>query len=508
MILVEMMKKTQIKMKAQGAVLKNYHLCRSRVAFIMGPLGSGKTIQTCQKLLKIMASQEPNKKGVRPTRAFAVRNTYSDLFNTTIKDWMGLFGGLGEFKQGSKEPPSWKCRFEIDDGTIVESELIFLALERDDHVKKLRGAQATMFWLNEVKELQKSIVDMCDLRHGRYPSMATGGVKPTWHGMLGDTNAPDDVHWYYRLAEEVRPSEWSFFRQPGGVLKTSKKNELGHTIFEPNPKAENLNNLPDGYYTKGMQGKSEDWINVNLANEYGLVVDGKPVYPEYVDSVHCPEQGVAILSHLPIGIGWDFGLTPCIVLVQITERGQLRIIDELVSEDMGVKQFARDCVKPFLAGYSQVSIGLSMGDPAGNIRHETEATASLNILNDVTSDDSEQFTPLVMGFATEPAPSNLIVKRLDSVKHYLTKMVDGQPGLLIDRKCKALRKGFQGGYKYRKLKVSGEARHKEEPEKNEYSHPHDALQYISMGALAGQITAEPKIDYDPTQDVDAVSIWT
>jgi len=489
---------TQIRMKAQGEVLAKFHRSRARVSFIMGPLGSGKTIQACQKIIKLMTEQEPNKEGIRPTRWIAIRNTYSELFSTTIKDWTGLFGDLGTFKAGNKEPPSWKAQFRLDDGTMVQTEVIFLALDRPEHVKKLRGAQATGFWLNEVKELPKAVVDMADLRHGRYPSMATGGIGPTWHGMIGDTNAPDDVHWYYKLAEEDHPEGWDFYRQPGGVIRTDRKNELGQPIFEPNPNAENLSNLPPGYYEKGMAGKSSDWISVNLGNEYGLVVDGKPVYPEYNDLVHCPESGVNFLPHLPIGIGWDFGLTPCIVIVQITDRGQLRIIDELAATDMGVKQFARDVVKPFLAQkYSIASIGLSMADPAGKIRHETEAKASLNILNDISTDDEEQTVPLEMGFLTEGAPSNIIVKRTESVRHYLTKMVDGQPGLVIDRRCKIIRKGFQGGYKYRLLNVSGDARYKEEPEKNLYSHPHDALQYIAMGALAGRIHSVVQETYVP-----------
>lgn len=499
---------TEIRMKAQGDTLKAFHLSMARVMFIMGPLGSGKTIQACQKILKLIAIQQPNKQGIRPTRWIAIRNTYSELFSTTIKDWLGLWGDLGTFKQGGKEPPSWRAEFDLSDGTTVQAEMIFLALDREEHVKKLRGSQVTGFWLNETKELPKAVVDMADLRHGRYPSMATGGVLPSWHGMIGDTNAPDDVHWYYRLAEEDRPEGWAFFRQPGGVIRTQDKDELGRPIFKPNPKAENLKNLPDGYYVKGMAGKSTDWIAVNLANEYGLVVDGKPVYPEYNDSVHCPESGVPYFPHLPIGIGWDFGLTPCIVIVQLTERGQLRIIRELVAEDMSVKRFARDAVKPFLAQeFPNAHVGLSMGDPAGNIRHETEAKASLQILNDISAEDEDQFTPLEMGFVTEHAPTNIIVKRLGAVQHYLNKMVDGQPGLLVDRQCKVIRKGFQGGYKYRKLNVAGDERYKEEPDKNEYSHPHDGLQYIALGALAGMITSKPIEDYNPLNDVDAVSIW-
>ena len=40
--------------------------------------------------------------GVRLSRIIAARNTYSELFSTTIKDWLEVHGDLGEFKQGNK----------------------------------------------------------------------------------------------------------------------------------------------------------------------------------------------------------------------------------------------------------------------------------------------------------------------------------------------------------------------------------------------------------------------
>lgn len=111
---------------------------------------------------------------------------------------------------------------ELDDGTRVESELIFLALDRPQDVKKLRGVQATGFWLNETKELSRATVDMADLRHGRYPSMAVGGVDCTYHGMIGDSNAWDEDHWLFEtISSGTTPDGWSFFRQPDGVLKTT-----------------------------------------------------------------------------------------------------------------------------------------------------------------------------------------------------------------------------------------------------------------------------------------------
>ena len=209
-------------MKPQGVVLEEFADCRARNSFIMGPLGSGKTVQVILKLLELMCQQAPVTReshpnyGVRLSRIIAARNTYSELFSTTIKDWIEVHGDLGEFKQGNKEPPTHRLEFKLEDGTTVKSEVIFIAFDRPEHVKKARGIQTTWVWLNEAKEHSKSVVDMLDLRCGRYPSMKEG-VKPTHYGMLGDSNAPDEDHWYYKLAEEDRPEDWKFHRQPGGV---------------------------------------------------------------------------------------------------------------------------------------------------------------------------------------------------------------------------------------------------------------------------------------------------
>jgi len=76
-----------------------------------------------------------------------------------------------------------------------------------------------------------------------------------------------------------------------------------------NPAAENLAVLQrqaPGYYDKRMQGKSDDWIKVNLGNQYGFVMDGKPVHPEYNDSVHSVDD-VDWRPESPIVLGFDFG---------------------------------------------------------------------------------------------------------------------------------------------------------------------------------------------------------
>lgn len=445
---------------SQGRVLDDFYNSQSRVSIITGPLGSGKTFTSCEKLFYWMCSQTPDAQHVRKTRFYAVRNTYPDLLGTTVKDWMDLFGDLGKYKGGGIEPPSHKPLFRLPDKTLVSAELIFLALDRPQAIKKLRGAQATGFWLNEVKELPKSVVDMCDLRHGRYPSKMDGG--PSWHGMIGDTNQVDQDHWLYELAEVQRPKGWAFFTQPGGVVK----NISGE--WEVNPAAENIINLPDDYYLAGMEGKDEEWIKVNLGNQYGSVSDGKAVYKEqWNDYIHVNES-IRYIPDEPLVAGMDFGLTPAVIFGQLTPRGGVNILAELTSEGMGINQFYSLVVRPFVSKHFTTKSQITwIGDPSGNKRADTDEQTVFKELQE-------------LGVDANPANTNDPTMRIEAVRYYLQLMTNGKPAFQLHPRCVSLRKGFNGGYKFRRIQVIGEEKYMSVPDKNKYSHPHDALQYLML----------------------------
>lgn len=438
----------------------------------MGPLGSGKTIQSCQKLFTAMLRQQPNKQGVRPSRFYAIRNTYSDLHTTTIKDWLELFGTLGVYKGGGSEPPNHKLKFQLEDQTIVESELIFIALDRPDAIKKLRGSQVTGFWLNEVKELSKAVLDMADLRHGRYPSMAAGGVKPNWHGIIGDTNAPDEDHWYYKLAEEVHPEGWNFHRQPGGLFTSGDG-------FIPNHDAENLKNLPDGYYVRGMQGKAKDWIKVNLCNEYGFIADGKPVYPEYVDSIHCMDYEYEVIQGMPIILGVDFGRTPACAMIQYNPGlGRYVGFDELCTDDMSAASFGPTLKLYLDKNYPNFKFE-SWGDPAGDGRGQATDDAPIKIMR-------------ASGIMIQPTNTNKPLIRRASIINPMKRLcMDGKPAFLISPKCRMWRKGLAGGFKYRRIQVIGDEKFTDEPDKNIYSHICEAGEYALVGSGEGSEAIKP-----------------
>lgn len=461
-----------IIMKPQGPVLDAYHRSRSRVTFIRGPLGSGKTFQTIQKILVLMCEQEPNAEGIRPTKFVAVRNTYPDLETTTIADWLELWGPLGKFTNGT--PPIHKLDFELDDGTRVQSEMIFMALDRPDAIKKLRGVQCTGFWLNETKELNKAVVDMADLRHGRYPSLAAGGVKPSWHGMVGDTNAPDEDHWWYKLAEETPTPGWEFFHQPGGLFKKGED-------YVINPDAENINNLPEGYYVNGQVGKSPDWIDVNLCNEYGFVSDGKPVHPRYVDSVHCIDMEWQPSLKQHIVLGFDFGRTPAAAFMQPTASGGWVVFDEFVCDDMSALTFAPELAKYLRANYPGFKFK-GWGDPSGNNKGQATDKTPFMVMR-------------AAGIPCNPTQTNDPMVRRSAVEAPLREVdMVGKPRLIILPKAKTIRKGLAGGFCYKRVLVAGDERYHDEPAKNEYSHPVEALEYGLQGEGEGQQVIVGQLD--------------
>lgn len=456
--------------RPQGEVIEQYILAKGQRTFIMGPLGSGKTNGSCWKVFRSMLEQAPDSLNFRKTRWVAVRNTYPDLMGTTVKDWLEMFGDLGRFTQSGLEPPTHRLQFLLPDGTTVMAEMVFLALDRPEHVRKLRGLQLTGGWLNEVKELPWAVVSMLDLRVGRYPQE----VPPTWYGIIGDTNAPDTDHWYYTKAEEERPAGWTFLRQPGGVTRESPDHP-----WVPNPAAENLVNLPPGYYARGAEGKDDDWIAVNLANEYGFVRAGKPVWPTYRDQFHC--RPFDLIPGLGLRLGLDFGLTPAAVIAQRTPMGQWRVHREIVTEDTGAIRFADAIKRTLNEHYPGVPILAITGDPAGDQRQAGD------------TDERSIFQLLAaQQILAEPAFTNDFSVRSEAVAACLGRVIDGQPGFLIHPQCKVTRKGLQGAYAFRRMQIVGEERYRDVPDKTRWSHPCEALQYLVMGGGEGQaITSRP-----------------
>lgn len=466
------MNSQRIRVYSAEPTLAAFHADDSFVRGVRGPVGSGKSVGMCMEIISRAARQRPNSLGQRKSRWAIIRNTYGELKTTTIKTWQEWI-------------PDDCCPIVFDspirgtliqklqDGTTMILEVLFVALDQPKDVKKLLSLELTGAWINEAREVPKAILDGLTMRVGRYPSKIDGGAS--WRGIIMDTNPPDDDHWWYKCAEEETPVNWKFFAQPAALIY---KENYGYI---PNPEAENVSNHEFGYeyYFQQIPGKTQEWIKVYVLGQYGNIQEGKPVYPEYNDDLHCAKTELHPYSNLPLVLSFDFGLTPAAIFSQLSPRGQFRVLDELVSSEMGIKQFMRDVVVPHIVTeYGQWQKDGSIyvvGDPAGNYRSQTDETTCLEIIQ---SFDFKH---------AEPASTNSFIARREAVATYLTRLTDGQPAFLLSPKCKMLRRGFLGGYKYRRIKVAGDERYTDEPDKNQFSHPHDGLQYGALRASQGNL---------------------
>jgi hypothetical protein len=287
--------------------------------------------------LFLMALEQPLTNNIQDSRWIITRNTYGELKSTTIKTWLDWFpegpGGINTMRWDA--PITSLIQFPLPDGNQFRMENIFIALDKPDDLGKLRSIEATGGWMNEAVLQPKEVLDMMTQRIARYPSMKNG-PGPLNPCVIMDTNPPDDDHWYYKLAEEQTPKGWRFFKQPGGLI-ISGYDADEKPILAPNPDAENVLNLHGGwdYYLKQAAGKDENWIKVFLCALYGTTMAGKPVYPEWKDTYHVAKQEMKPIPGLRLKLGWDFGLTPACIIGQVTPKGQLIIIKELVAERHG-----------------------------------------------------------------------------------------------------------------------------------------------------------------------------
>lgn len=470
--------------KPPGPVAKAFMKDRSFVRGIRGPVGSGKSVASCMELMRIAVNQEPNASGVRRTRFAVIRNTNPQLKTTTIKTWRDWFSDdIGRFVWSP--PYTHFINFALGDKTVVESEVIFLALDKQEDVKKLLSLELTAVWINEAREIPKSIVDACTMRVGRFPSMRDGG--PSWFGVIMDTNSPDETHWWaimsgeapapeYMSDEEklllIKPDDWTFFSQPGAM---KEKIDTGGNLvgYEKNLQAENLDNIQPDYYDKIILGKAASWVKVYVLNKYQALLDGKPVYPAFKRETHVAQSPIEPDKHQEVIVGIDFGRTPSAVFAQQSTFGRWKIFHEIIGQDMGAGRFAT-VLKKEIARNGWESLDLRfIGDPAGNQMAQTSENTPFMILR-------------AAGIQAYPAPTNDTQVRIESVESVLNRMTDGSPSMVISPTCTVLIGGFEGGYQYKRQYHMGKENYEEKPSKNRFSHIHDALQYAMLGGGEGR----------------------
>lgn len=438
------------------------------VRFIRGPIGSGKTnVNFFDKLT--LATQMPKctrgeYAGHRLHRHLEIRDTYANLWETTIKSWWSWFGpDVGNWTGGIGRRAAHQLVFSQPDGSRVHFEIIFQAIQDQDVDAALRGIEFTSANMGEADQQSADVLPFLIGRalQQRYPPKRFFEPGTAYYTCVtGDLNPPDTDSWIYKIFEETKPEGHLMYKQPSGR----------------SAQGENRSAITRETYDQmaSTNAHRPDWVRRMVDGLYGYSREGEPVYPEYDDEVHCAPEELKPVPGLKLRLCFDQGIRgPAMLVLQWMPDGQLRILDEHCPGRIGPTGFGRECRLLLAQRYAGLEIERATGDPAGFSGSDTEH-GDMSMFETVSN---------TMNIVITPAESNELHMRLDGVRQLLRYRIDGRkPALLVSPRCKKTRKGFNSHYRYKKRQGQN-AGTDPRPEKNEFADPHDALQYGVMDLL-------------------------
>ncbi len=445
--------------------------CQDQYICVSGPVGSGKTSWAVNKIIGVM---KRNAELFPRTSWVVIRNTYRELKDTTQKSyfywyppidyegdtfWKDKLGVKGEKYSFGKYRKSEEC-FVYEDfanGKPIRAEFYFRSCENENDIGKFKSFNISGFHIDEVIEVEKAVFMILQGRIGRSPM--------GWPRKMGicTTNPPDEFHWVYK----------DFF---------SEEKLVNYSGFKQKP-GENKDNLPVNYYEDLREAykNNPDWINRYIEGNWGVILTGQKVYPEFGTDFHVVDE-YKFDKNLPIVRGWDFGLTPSCVFMQLGGNQKLTVFDELQEFNMGVERFRDKVITHCNMEYPGRRF-FDYADPAGWKRAETDEKTCIQILAN-------------RGIYPQQGEVTFVSRR-EAVAAYLNKMVQGKPAFqIVKKKCPMLFNGFVGAYCYPD-KVIVRQGNNARPTKNEYSHCHDALQYAVSRLLQYQTQWNGEEDWIP-----------
>ena len=464
-----------------------YMLSPARVRVIVGPLGWGKTFGMFWELMRLMHAQRADTHGLRRSRWAVVRGSYPKLTDTTVVGFKEVFP---QSNYHIRLTPVFRADvgFPCPDGTTVEAEVRFLAMDQPEDLDKVKSMNLTGVVVNELSEIQWPHFSALVERIGRYPPVdpadTSGEPSITRICVIADTNKSGDDSWLYRMCEVKTPENWEFFVQPGALIKDDDGG------YRPNPLAENVDVLRRmgnskggyGYYLDNLEAmllENPARVDVLYCNQWGFVTGGKPVFEKSFDNeIHCPRRGVRHDPDVPkVYAGFDFGLTPAVVIAQWTGRS-LRVFAEIVGDNIGVAPFLTDFYLPWMADelpHIQKGSVVNVGDSSGRFGKENTGGSAF-----------DEFRALSLSITGAPTRSP---EALHAAGRWMMRGGTAlRPQLVIDRgRCPKLVTALARGYQFRKINAAGSERYSDKVAKDAHSHVAEAFLHLC---------AHLKIGYD------------
>lgn len=472
--------------------MRRFHESTAFTRLVAGPYGSGKTtgMAVAEPYFTGLV-QRPDSQGRRMAIVGVLRDTYRNLYKTTIQDWLKWTPkDFGNFVGSDDRPAQHDLTIDMPyinpkTGLVdmsqgmgpVDLRVQFQALGGNSVEAVCDGWALMGAFIDAATTVPVEALSYLGGRTKRGGDKALRVSRGVWAGF----NKPDTDHPLYEICVENaathKQDRIEFFDSPPGILP-------GGPPYVVNPDADNAEHLDDDYYEVISAGRPAHWVRRFCRNEWGASFAGAPIYGEpdlaqlFLTSEVEPTAGQEIV------LGLDGGGTPAAVVGGRTATGRRIIFAEVVLTDpqdpkqrrllhgVGPRRFAEALKDVLGSRFRGCRISIGWGDPAAFYGADREM-GEYSFMEQVAQ---------LLGVAIQPAPSNEIDLRLDAVRTLMNKVnaYDQARDLTFNPSCRFLRRGFAGDYKYEAADPKQPGK-RLKPQKTVTSHVHDALQYFALG---------------------------
>ena len=185
------------------------------------------------------------------------------------------------------------------------------------------------------------------------------------------------------------------------------------------------------HYRESLNLMPAEWQRRFILAETGALPSGTPVYPSFAPSVHV--RPTTLIPDRPILRGWDFGYRrPAALFCQSTDDGQLIIHREWMPFELPEDEFIQGVIYRTNLWFGE-HVCVDYGDPAAKQR-DPQGIATLQRLQ-------QHGIRLIYRQTT-------YAHRIPLVNQRFSKIVRGEPAVIVDPQCDVLIQGLAGGYHF------------------------------------------------------------
>jgi len=413
---------------------RQFHESDAVLRLYQGGVGAGKTLAGCWEALDVSMAYPRN-------FGLIARKTYRELEDSTKRTFFEIC------------PPQLIKSYRARDDMVTlinDSVIIFRSL---DDPNKFRSINLGWFYIDEASEIDDE--DVANMLVGR---LRLSHVP--WRGGWFTSNPSHVEHWLH---------DWFVKR---GATNLRYFMVTARTYDNPYLPKEYVEHLESEY--------SAQWIRRYLMGEFGFIIKGTPVFPNFNENLHVV-KGLTWMPDRPIFRAWDFGWHhPAVLFGQVGPDRSWHLLHEMMGDKILINRFAEEVVSKSAQLFPGSNF-IDVGDPAGNQHNDKSDKTSIQLLkekHDITVTARRQ-------------PKKRVIELIDQRMTMIRKGKDSdvRPMLQVNGPtCPILVEGFLGGYAWPKAK-DGKI-YKEEPmEDGWFEHLQDCAQYMAaaiyLGGLAG-----------------------